>query len=73
MLGISEAGNRDGDVELSADSFVRYQRQLAAVLDRWADTYRWRRLEVAGMEPARVASAVAGQVVEWLASRTGGS
>jgi thymidylate kinase len=62
-FGISEAGNHEGDVALTQDGFVTYQRRLAEVFDGWTVQHGWTALDVNGMSPQDVAEAVASCVV----------
>lgn len=58
-FGISEAGNHEGDVALTREAFVGYQRRLAEVLDAWTLQHGWMPLVVSGMSPRDVGEAVA--------------
>lgn len=66
----SEAGNHDGEVVLSAEAFVDYQRRVAAVLAEFADLEGWVVLDVSGLDASEVGQAVADTVARHLA-RTG--
>jgi hypothetical protein len=62
----SEAGNREGPAELSADAFTAYQRRLDGVLAGFATEGGWASLEVTGLDVQAVAGAVARMVRERL-------
>jgi len=62
VFGISESGNREGRVPLTRDTFVGYQRRLAAVLDQWGTRDGWHVLDVNGLGPDSVAQGVADRV-----------
>jgi thymidylate kinase len=59
VIAVSEAGNTEGAVELTRESFVAYQRRLAAVLDEFARTEHWVSLDVTGKSVPQVAAALA--------------
>jgi thymidylate kinase len=63
IFGISEAGNHEGDVTLTREAFVSYQRRLSEVLDAWTVQHGWTPLDVNGMSPKDVGDAVAKLVV----------
>ncbi|GIJ29791.1 hypothetical protein Vqi01_49530 [Micromonospora qiuiae] len=65
-FGISEAGNHEGDVALTRDAFVGYQRRLAEVLDAWTVQHGWTSLDVNGMSPQEIGEAIAELVVATL-------
>lgn len=67
-FGISEAGNHEGDVALTREAFIGYQRRLAEVLDAWTLQHGWIPLDVNGMAPQDVGEAVA----ELAVARLGG-
>ncbi|WP_194823091.1 hypothetical protein [Micromonospora sp. S-DT3-3-22] len=72
-FGISEAGNTEGNVALTREAFVGYQRRLAEVLDAWTLQYGWMPLDVNGMSPQDVGAAVAELAVARLDGRRPGS
>ncbi|MFI6163132.1 dTMP kinase [Micromonospora haikouensis] len=72
-FGISEAGNHEGDVALTREAFIGYQRRLAEVLDAWTLQYGWMPLDVNGMSPQDVGAAVAELAVAALGGRRPGS
>jgi thymidylate kinase len=69
-FGISESGNHEGDVALTSDTFVAYQRRLALVLDEWGTRDGWHVLDVNGLDRDGVAKAVAACVEDLVAVRT---
>ncbi len=71
-FGISEAGNHEGDVALTREAFIGYQRRLAEVLDAWTVQHGWTRLDVNGMSPQDIGDAVAELVVATLCRRRSG-
>ncbi|MEV6525030.1 hypothetical protein AB0M43_24040 [Longispora sp. NPDC051575] len=58
----SEAGNHEGTVERTPESFVAYQTRVAMVLDAFGETGGWHILDVNGLDVAATASALAGLV-----------
>jgi thymidylate kinase len=66
---ISESGNHEGTVDLTARGFIAYQRQLSEVLDRWAAREGWRRIDANTGTPEQVAERVADEITTWLSSR----
>jgi thymidylate kinase len=55
----SETGNREGTAELSAAAFTGYQRSLAGVLESFAGTGRWTRVDASSLSAQEVGEAVA--------------
>jgi thymidylate kinase len=55
----SEAGNREGTVELSAAAFTSYQRRLAGVLESFAGTGGWTRVDASSLSVQEAGTAVA--------------
>lgn len=68
-FGISEAGNREGLVELTRASYVDYQRKLATTMDGFARDYEWSTVDVADLDMDQVAEAVASTIREALSVR----
>ncbi|MGH3939373.1 MAG: hypothetical protein ACRDTG_12195 [Pseudonocardiaceae bacterium] len=58
-FSISESGNHEGSVELSAKAFTDYQFRLSMVLEEFAAQERWESLEVSTLNIAQVGHAVA--------------
>lgn len=58
-FSISESGNHEGSVELSAKAFTDYQRRLSTVLEEFAAQEGWASLEVSDLSIAQVGHAVA--------------
>ncbi len=61
-FAISEAGNMEGPVELSMDSFVAYQSRLAGVLASFAREEGWQTIDTSLLSAEDVADAVASTV-----------
>lgn len=66
---ISESGNHEGAVDLSARGFIAYQQRLSEVLNRWAAQEGWRRIDANTGTPEQVAERVADEITTWLAGR----
>jgi thymidylate kinase len=59
VIAVSEAGNTEETIELTRDSFVAYQRRLAAVLDDFALADGWVSLDVTDKTVPAVAESLA--------------
>lgn len=66
---ISEAGNHEGAVDLTAQGFIAYQHRLGQVLNDWAERDGWRRIDANTRTPQQVAELVADEVIAWLADQ----
>ncbi|MEU8333687.1 hypothetical protein AB0J14_37370 [Micromonospora arborensis] len=62
-FGISEAGNHEGDVALTREAYVSYQRRLCEVLDAWTVQHGWTQLDVNDMSPQEIGETIAEMVL----------
>lgn len=58
-FSISESGNHEGLVELSAKAFTDYQRRLSMVLEEFAEQEGWASLEVSALSISQAGHAIA--------------
>ncbi|MGQ0776610.1 MAG: dTMP kinase [Pseudonocardiales bacterium] len=58
-FSVSESGNREGLVELSANAFTEYQRRLSAVLEEFAEQEGWASVEVSSLSVSQTGHAIA--------------
>jgi thymidylate kinase len=65
-IAISEAGNHEGVVALTAQAFIDYQQRLAVVLDGWSRRDGWTGLDVTALGEPEVADAVTALVIDRL-------